>query len=105
MQTYAVGKSQQFPVGVTFGVKAPKGLTVEGFADDKNPFVPPKKPYVFRKDQLRDALAFLERPAATGCTSLARPGQASPPSSARPPRGSTGRCRKSTAIAGSSSPT
>ena len=66
MQTYAVGKPQPFPVGATFGVKAPKGLAVEGFVDDKNPFVPPKKPYVFRKDQLRDALAFLERPRGDG---------------------------------------
>lgn len=66
MQTYAVGKPQPFPIGTTFGVQAPKGLTVEGFVDDRNPFVPPKRAYVFRKDQLRDVLAFLERPRGDG---------------------------------------
>lgn len=65
-QSYAVAKTQQYPIGVTFGVQAPKGLMVEGFADDKNPYVPPKKTYVFRKDQLRDVLAFLERPRGDG---------------------------------------
>jgi cobaltochelatase CobS len=64
--TYAVGPVQPFPVGPTFGIKVPKGFTVEGFADDKHPFIPPKKPYVFRKDQLRDVLAFLERPRGDG---------------------------------------
>jgi cobaltochelatase CobS len=43
----------------TFGIAAPANLTVEGFADDSHPRIPVKREYVFRKEHLRDVLAFL----------------------------------------------
>jgi predicted ATPase len=55
----------RFVVAETFGVKAPRGLTVEGFADPTHPQIPVKRPYVFR-EQLRDVLAFLADPAGDG---------------------------------------
>jgi cobaltochelatase CobS len=36
-------------VAETFGVKAPRGLIVEGFADPLHPQIPVKKLYVFRE--------------------------------------------------------
>ena len=34
-------------------------MKVDGFVPSDNPYVPIQKPYVFRKDHLRDVLAFL----------------------------------------------
>lgn len=56
-----------FQVAKTFDVKAPKEVVVEGFADASDPHIPPKEAeYVFRKDHLRDVLAFLSRPRSDG---------------------------------------
>ena len=55
----------RFVVAETFGVKAPRGLSVEGFTDPMHPQIPVKKPYVFR-EQLRDVLALLADPAGDG---------------------------------------
>ena len=58
-------QTNRFVVAETFGVKAPRGLTVEGFADPTHPQIPVKRPYVFR-EHLRDVLAFLADPAGDG---------------------------------------
>jgi cobaltochelatase CobS len=58
-------QTNRFVVAETFGVKAPRGLSVEGFTDPKHPQIPMKKPYVFR-EHLRDVLAFLADPAGDG---------------------------------------
>jgi cobaltochelatase CobS len=49
----------RFEVAKTFSVQAKPGLDVEGYADPTNPYIPRKTEYVFRKDGLRDVLAFL----------------------------------------------
>ena len=41
-------------------------MAVEGFADASNPFIPVRKDYLFRKDLLRDLLAFLTAPKGDG---------------------------------------
>jgi cobaltochelatase CobS len=58
-------QTNRFVVAETFGVKASRGLTVEGFADPTHPQIPVKRPYVFR-EHLRDVLAFLADPAGDG---------------------------------------
>lgn len=55
----------RYVVADTFGVKAPRALSVEGFPDEFHPQIPAKKPYVFREN-LRDILAFLADPAGDG---------------------------------------
>jgi cobaltochelatase CobS len=68
-------QTQAFPVAQTFGVEAPAAFVVQGFADTGNPYVPVQQDYVFRKDALRDVLAFLQAPCGdslfitgpTGC--------------------------------------
>ncbi len=50
----------------TFGIQAPAHMKVEGFEPNQNHAVPQHKPYIFRKDQLRDVLAFLEAPQGDG---------------------------------------
>ncbi len=50
---------QYYPIAETFGIPAPASMQVEGFCPAQNPYVPVQKPYVFRKDHLRDVLAFL----------------------------------------------
>ena len=60
-----MAQTNRFVVAETFGVKAPRGLTVEGFTDPLHPQIPVKKPYVFR-EHLRDVLAFLADPAGDG---------------------------------------
>jgi cobaltochelatase CobS len=57
---------QAFPVATTFGVPAPAAMIVEGFADASHPSVPVRKDYIFRKDHLRDVLAFLSAPKGDG---------------------------------------
>jgi cobaltochelatase CobS len=57
---------QTFPIADTFGIPAPARLTVEGFADAAHPRIPVKKDYVFRKEPLRDVLAFLGQPQGDG---------------------------------------
>jgi cobaltochelatase CobS len=58
-------QTTRFVVAETFGVKAPRGLTVEGFGDPTHPRIPAKKPYVFGAG-LRDLIAFLAEPAGDG---------------------------------------
>ncbi|HUL12815.1 MAG TPA: AAA family ATPase [Methylococcaceae bacterium] len=50
---------QAFSIAEVFGIPAPARMTVEGFADDTHPRIPLKRDYVFRKEHLRDVLAFL----------------------------------------------
>ncbi|BBL60884.1 CbbQ/NirQ/NorQ/GpvN family protein [Methylomonas sp. SURF-1] len=57
---------QQYSVADTFGVSAPASMTVEGFVPANNPFVPVQKPYVFRREPLRDVLAFFRNPNGDG---------------------------------------
>lgn len=57
---------RKFSIADTFGLPAPASMTVEGFADERNPFIPVRKPYVFRRDPLRDVLAFLSAPHGDG---------------------------------------
>lgn len=52
---------QKFGIAETFGVPAPAGLVIEGFADANHPHRPAPKEYVFGKN-LRDILAFLHEP-------------------------------------------
>ena len=40
-------QTNRFVVAETFGVKAPRGLTVEGFTDPTHPQIPVNRPYVF----------------------------------------------------------
>jgi cobaltochelatase CobS len=65
MPTTAMTQTNRFVVAETFGVKVPRGLSVEGFTDPLHPQIPVKRPYVFR-EQLRDVLAFLADPAGDG---------------------------------------
>lgn len=59
MSTY-----QQFPLGQTFGLKGvPEKMMVTGYADPNNPFIPKANPdYVFRKELIRELIAFLKQP-------------------------------------------
>ena len=57
---------QAFQVSTTFGVNAPPNMSVEGFADPANPHIPSRKDYLFRRDHLRDVLAFLSAPKGDG---------------------------------------
>ena len=57
---------QPYSIADTFGISAPASMTVEGFVPAQNPYVPVNKPYVFRKDHLRDVLAFLGFPNGDG---------------------------------------
>ncbi|AFL73596.1 AAA family ATPase [Thiocystis violascens] len=54
--------TQRFNVAQAFGVKAPQGLSIEGFADPEHPHIPPATPYVFRQG-LAGIIAFLREPA------------------------------------------
>ena len=73
--------TQRFDVAAAFGVKAPRGLEIEGYADETHPKVPPVQPYVFRQG-LNAVLAFLRDaggdallltgPTGAGKTSLIR---------------------------------
>jgi cobaltochelatase CobS len=73
--------TQRFDVAAAFGVKAPRGLEIEGYADETHPNVPPVQPYVFRQG-LNAVLAFLRDaggdallltgPTGAGKTSLIR---------------------------------
>lgn len=55
---------KQFGIGKTFGQEGvPDTITTIGWADESNPFIPAKHDeYAFRKDVLRDVLAFLKSP-------------------------------------------
>lgn len=50
---------QVFSIAETFGIPAPAKFTVEGYSDPGHPRIPVKREYVFRKEPLRDVLAFL----------------------------------------------
>lgn len=58
--------TKPFPIASTFDVPTPDGAVVEGFEDCGNPYVPTRKPYVFRKDLLRDVIAFISHPGGDG---------------------------------------
>lgn len=55
-----------YSIADTFGINAPASMKVEGFEPSQNLYVPKQKPYVFRKDHLRDVLAFLGLPNGDG---------------------------------------
>lgn len=55
-----------FPIASTFDVEAPAGAAVEGFEDTGNPYVPRCAPYMFRRELLRDVIAYLRDPAGDG---------------------------------------
>ena len=57
---------KHYSIADTFGITAPASMKVEGFEATQNPYVPTQKSYVFRKDQLRDVLAFLGSPSGDG---------------------------------------
>jgi len=57
---------KHYSIADTFGITAPVSMKVEGFAPAQNAYVPTQKPYVFRKDHLRDVLAFLGAPNGDG---------------------------------------
>jgi cobaltochelatase CobS len=50
----------------TFGIGVPDHLTVRGYADGSHPLIPQKADYLFRRDLLRDVLAFLSEPSGDG---------------------------------------
>lgn len=52
---------QAFSIAETFGIPAPAKFTVEGYSDPSHPRIPVKREYAFRKEHLRDVLAFLDR--------------------------------------------
>ena len=51
---------KMFPTAQTFGVEAPSDRQSKGFENVGDPFVPKTEDYIFRKDILRDVLAFFE---------------------------------------------
>jgi cobaltochelatase CobS len=57
---------QTFSLAETFGIQAPDHLQVQGYADDHHPLIPKRKDYLFRRDLLRDVLAFLTEPSGDG---------------------------------------
>ena len=57
---------KHYSIAATFGIPAPANMQVEGFEPDQNLYVPTQKPYVFRKEHLRDVLAFLGSPNGDG---------------------------------------
>lgn len=59
-----ITSTQKIQVSVAFDMpEIPARVTALGFAESDNPFVPSKSAdYVFRKDPLRDVLAFLSQP-------------------------------------------
>jgi cobaltochelatase CobS len=57
---------KNYSIADTFGITAPASMKVEGFEPSQNPYVPKEKSYVFRKDHLRDVLAFLGSPNGDG---------------------------------------
>ena len=57
---------KHYSIATTFGITAPVSMKVEGFEPAQNVYVPTQKPYVFRKDHLRDVLAFLGSPNGDG---------------------------------------
>jgi cobaltochelatase CobS len=57
---------KHYSIATTFGITAPVSMKVEGFMPTQNVYVPSQKPYVFRKDHLRDVLAFLGSPNGDG---------------------------------------
>lgn len=57
---------KHYSIADTFGIHAPANMKVEGFEPSQNLYVPKQKPYVFRKDHLRDVLAFLGLPNGDG---------------------------------------
>lgn len=60
-------RDQAFQVGATFNLPVPAGHITAGFPDVQNPFVPRINPgYVFRRETLRDILAFLNDPDGDG---------------------------------------
>lgn len=68
-----------FSVATTFGIQAPKSLTIDGFADATHPLIPRYRNYVFRpglsailaflRDNAGDAL-MLTGPSGSGKTSM-----------------------------------
>ena len=60
-------RDQAFQIGTTFNLPVPAGHITAGFPDVQNPFVPRiDTSYVFRRETLRDILAFLNEPDGDG---------------------------------------
>lgn len=60
-------RDQSFQIGTTFNLPIPAGHITAGFPDTNHPFVPRRDDnYVFRRETLRDALAFLNDPDGDG---------------------------------------
>lgn len=55
-----------FSLADTFGIPAPDHMTVRGFADASHPLIPQRKDYLFRREPLRDVIAFLSEPRGDG---------------------------------------
>ncbi|MDV5545193.1 hypothetical protein QM088_26810 [Klebsiella pneumoniae] len=75
----------QFSVSKVFGMPSiPEKVTAIGYADGSNPFIPATDTnYVFRKEFLREVLAYLKEPGGdalfvTGPTGSGKPFVASP---------------------------
>jgi cobaltochelatase CobS len=54
--------TKKFQIAATFGIAAPAAMTVDGYEDTLHPLIPALKEYVFRKEHLRDVLAFITNP-------------------------------------------
>ena len=62
-----------FDIASTFGVPAPPGMIIAGYAE-RTPFVPSIDPnYIFRKSSLQDVLCWLEASHEMPCTCPAPP--------------------------------
>ena len=57
---------QMYGIAETFGIRAPGHLMIEGYEDRTHPKIPVRKDYVFRREPLRDVLAFLGNPEGDG---------------------------------------
>ena len=54
-------RTQPLSVADAFDIPVPPEVLTSAFADDTNPFIPPRNDsYVFRREPLRDVLAFLD---------------------------------------------
>ena len=85
---------QSFPIAETFGIQAPPKMTVEGIADANHPKIPAKRDYVFRKEPLRDVLAFLNVPNGDGLYITGPTGAGKTSLITQVAPGSTGRCMR-----------
>jgi cobaltochelatase CobS len=63
MSNSTVRQTIATPVAELFGIEAPLKVTAEKFADDTNVHIPKiDEHYVFRKEFVREVLAYIQRP-------------------------------------------